>query len=138
VVLDAFSRRVVAWPIADHIRSELIVDPLQMTCDGGDLPPARRWPASDHGSPGTPQGGEIGDEPCPAQRSTDHPTIVANTGHVFTSNLIGQSEVVDQLLQRLDQRRLRPAVDRDSAVPADADLDAIVLDIKPKVSIPTG
>ncbi len=30
VVLDAFSRRVVGWSLADHIRSELVVDALQM------------------------------------------------------------------------------------------------------------
>ena len=30
VVLDAFSRRVVGWSIADHMRSELVVDALQM------------------------------------------------------------------------------------------------------------
>lgn len=30
VVLDAFSRRVVGWSIADHIRAELVVDALQM------------------------------------------------------------------------------------------------------------
>lgn len=30
VVLDAFSRRVVGWSIADHLRSELVVDALQM------------------------------------------------------------------------------------------------------------
>ena len=30
VVLDAFSRIVVGWSIADHIRSELVVDALQM------------------------------------------------------------------------------------------------------------
>jgi putative transposase len=29
VVLDAFSRRVVGWSIADHIRSELVVDAVQ-------------------------------------------------------------------------------------------------------------
>jgi len=29
-VLDAFSRRVVGWSIADHIRSELVVDALTM------------------------------------------------------------------------------------------------------------
>jgi putative transposase len=50
VVLDAFSRRVVGWSIADHIRSELVVDALQMAI-------WRRQPAdgatvahSDHGS----------------------------------------------------------------------------------------
>jgi transposase InsO family protein len=52
VVLDAFSRRVVGWSIADHIRSELFVDALQMAL-------WRRRPAagttvahSDHGSQG--------------------------------------------------------------------------------------
>ena len=29
-VIDAFSRRVVGWSIADHVRSELVVDALQM------------------------------------------------------------------------------------------------------------
>jgi putative transposase len=30
VVLDAWSRRVVGWSIVDHLRSELVVDALQM------------------------------------------------------------------------------------------------------------
>lgn len=30
VVLDAFSRRVVGWAMADHMRTELVVDALQM------------------------------------------------------------------------------------------------------------
>ena len=30
VVLDAWSRRVVGWSIADHLRSEVVVDALQM------------------------------------------------------------------------------------------------------------
>ena len=40
VVVDAWSRRVVGWSIADHIRAELVVDALQMA----DLaaPPTRR------------------------------------------------------------------------------------------------
>jgi len=49
-VLDAYSRRVVGWSIADHVRSELVVDALQMAV-------WRRQPAegqtiahSDHGS----------------------------------------------------------------------------------------
>jgi len=29
-VLDAFSRRVIGWSIADHLRAELVVDALQM------------------------------------------------------------------------------------------------------------
>jgi putative transposase len=49
VVLDAWSRRVVGWSIADHLRSELVVDALQMAI-------WRRRPTdgtvvhSDHGS----------------------------------------------------------------------------------------
>ena len=30
VVLDPFSRRVVGWSIADHMRAELVVDAIQM------------------------------------------------------------------------------------------------------------
>jgi transposase InsO family protein len=29
-VLDAYSRRIVGWSIADHLRSELVVDALEM------------------------------------------------------------------------------------------------------------
>ena len=32
VVIDAFSRRVVGWSIADHLRAELVVDALEMAC----------------------------------------------------------------------------------------------------------
>lgn len=49
-VVDAFSRRVIGWSIADHMRSELVVDALQMAI-------WRRYPNdtativhSDHGS----------------------------------------------------------------------------------------
>ena len=31
-VLDAFSRVVAGWSIADHMRAELVVDALQMAC----------------------------------------------------------------------------------------------------------
>jgi putative transposase len=30
VVLDVYSRRVVGWPIADHLRTELVIDALDM------------------------------------------------------------------------------------------------------------
>jgi putative transposase len=49
VVLDAYSRRVIGWSIADHLRAELVVDALQMAI-------WRRQPAeptvvhSDHGT----------------------------------------------------------------------------------------
>lgn len=32
VVLDTFSRRVIGWSIADHLRTELLVDALEMAC----------------------------------------------------------------------------------------------------------
>ena len=32
VVIDAWSRRVVGWSIADHLRTELVVDALDMAC----------------------------------------------------------------------------------------------------------
>ena len=49
VVIDCFSRRVVGWSIADHIRSELVVDALQMAI-WHRRPPAGAIHHSDHGS----------------------------------------------------------------------------------------
>jgi putative transposase len=50
VVLDAFSRRVVGWSIADHIRSELVVDALQMAIWRRHPPSGQTIAHSDHGS----------------------------------------------------------------------------------------
>jgi putative transposase len=49
-VLDAFSRRVVGWSIADHIRSELVVDALQMAIWRRRPPKDQTVAHSDHGS----------------------------------------------------------------------------------------
>jgi transposase InsO family protein len=57
VVLDAYSRRIVGWSIADHLRTELVVDALEMAClrrrppVGRDTSPATVF-HSDHGSQG--------------------------------------------------------------------------------------
>ena len=53
VVLDAFSRRVVGWSIADHMRSELVVDALQMAIWRRRPPPGQTIAHSDHGSTST-------------------------------------------------------------------------------------
>ncbi len=50
VVLDAWSRRVVGWSIADHIRSELVVDAVQMAIWRRRPPKGRTVAHSDHGS----------------------------------------------------------------------------------------
>jgi putative transposase len=50
VVLDAFSRRVVGWSIADHIRAELVVDAVQMAIWRRRPPVGRTVAHSDHGS----------------------------------------------------------------------------------------
>ena len=50
VVLDAFSRIVVGWSIADHIRSELVVDALQMAIWRRQPPRDQVVAHSDHGS----------------------------------------------------------------------------------------
>jgi putative transposase len=50
VVLDAWSRRVVGWSIADHIRSELVVDALQMAIWRRRPPEGTTIAHSDHGS----------------------------------------------------------------------------------------
>ena len=49
VVLDAFSRMVVGWSIADHMRAELVVDALQMAI-WRRRPPAGTVAHSDHGA----------------------------------------------------------------------------------------
>ncbi len=50
VVLDAFSRMVVGWSIADHIRAELVVDALQMATWRRRPPKGQTVAHSDHGS----------------------------------------------------------------------------------------
>ena len=50
IVLDAFSRRVVGWSIADHIRSELVVDAVQMAIWRRQPPDGQTIAHSDHGS----------------------------------------------------------------------------------------
>lgn len=49
-VLDAFSRCVVGWSIADHMRSELVVDALQMAIWRRRPAPGSTIAHSDHGS----------------------------------------------------------------------------------------
>lgn len=49
VVLDAWSRRVIGWSIADHLRSELVVDALQMAI-WRRQPPDGTVVHSDHGT----------------------------------------------------------------------------------------
>ena len=50
VVLDAFSRRVVGWSIADHVRAELVVDAVQMAIWRRRPPEGQTVAHSDHGS----------------------------------------------------------------------------------------
>lgn len=50
VVLDAFSRRVVGWSIADHIRAELVADAVQMATWRRQPPDGQTIAHSDHGA----------------------------------------------------------------------------------------
>ncbi len=50
VVVDAWSRRVVGWSIGDHMRSELVVDALQMAIWRRRPPAGQAVCHSDHGS----------------------------------------------------------------------------------------
>lgn len=50
VVVDAWSRRVVGWSIADNIRAELVVDALQMAAWRRRPPEGQAVFHSDHGS----------------------------------------------------------------------------------------
>ena len=50
VVLDAWSRRVVGWSIADHLRAELVADAVQMASWRRQPPKGQTIAHSDHGS----------------------------------------------------------------------------------------
>lgn len=50
VVLDVFSRRVVGWSIADHLRAELVVDALDMARWRRKPPTGQTVIHSDHGT----------------------------------------------------------------------------------------
>ena len=50
VVLDAWSRRVVGWSIADHLRAELVADAVQMAIWWRQPPIDQTIAHSDHGS----------------------------------------------------------------------------------------
>ena len=52
VVIDAWSRRVVGWSIADHIRAELVADAIQMATWKRQPPRDQVIAHSDHGSQG--------------------------------------------------------------------------------------
>src|SRR5215207_7193768 len=52
VVLDAWSRRVVGWSIADHLRAELVADAVQMAVWRRQPPKDQTIAHSDHGSQG--------------------------------------------------------------------------------------
>ena len=49
-VLDVYSRRIVGWSIADHLRSELVVDALEMARWRRRPPPGETVVHSDRGS----------------------------------------------------------------------------------------
>jgi len=50
VVVDAWSRRVVGWSIADHLRAELVADAVQMATWRRQPPRGQVIAHSDHGS----------------------------------------------------------------------------------------
>ena len=52
VILDAFSRRVVGWSMADHLRTELVLDALDMAISQRQPPPGLVC-HSDHGCQST-------------------------------------------------------------------------------------
>jgi putative transposase len=69
VVLDAFSRRVVGWSMADHLRTELVLDALEMAISQRQPPPGLVC-HSDHGC----QGGFNWSSQHPEQRGVDGTT----------------------------------------------------------------
>lgn len=50
VVLDAWSRRIVGWSIADHMRADVVVDAITMATWRRRPPAGQTVAHSDHGS----------------------------------------------------------------------------------------
>jgi putative transposase len=50
VVIDAWNRQVVGWSIADHLRTELVVDALDMACWRRRPDPGQTIHHADHGT----------------------------------------------------------------------------------------
>ena len=67
--VDAWSRRVVGWSIADHIRQELVVDAVQMAIWRRRRPKARplRIPTTGRNTPAGRSDGVCGPPDCSAQ-----------------------------------------------------------------------
>jgi putative transposase len=78
VVLDAFSRMVVGWSIADHLRAELVVDALQMAIWRRQPAPGRTVAHSDHGAQ-TPRGRSGGAYERPVCSAPWAPWVTAST-----------------------------------------------------------
>jgi putative transposase len=43
--MDCYSRRIVGWPLADHLRAELVVDALEMAVTSRPSPAVDRLTA---------------------------------------------------------------------------------------------
>ncbi len=90
VVLDAFSRRVVGWSIADHVRAELVVDAVQMAIWRRHPPAGQTVAHSDHGSKADSTGGRNtgvlegglrpSNHPCPRQAVVRPAMILRHRG----------------------------------------------------------
>ena len=68
VVLDVFARRVVGWSIADHLRSELVIDALDMARWRRRPPRGRPWsiPITAANTPAGPSGSGFDRPGCSA------------------------------------------------------------------------
>ena len=98
VVLDAWSRRVVGWSIADHIRSELVVDALQMAIWRRRPPAGQTVAHSDHGRP-TRRGPSV--DACAARACSGS---MGSIGDCF-DNSVAESFFGTLQLELLDEHR---------------------------------
>jgi hypothetical protein len=86
VVVDAWSRRVVGWSIADHMRSELVVDAVQMVIWRRRPPTGQCVAHSDHGR--NPTAGRSGSD---CERPGSSARWAASVTHTTTARLRASS-----------------------------------------------
>jgi len=107
-VEDVFSRQIVGWSIADHMRSELVVDALQMAT--WRRPPAAGTVVHRPGGPNTPSG-------CSGTGSAP-PGLLGSMGRVASSvdNCLIESFFSTLQRELLDTRRWTSRAELGSAI----------------------
>ena len=79
-ILDVYSRVIIGWQIADHLRTDLVLDALEMAVWRQDLSHGDLVHHSDAGCPGsTPASVTASGSPTPASPPRSGPSAIPTT-----------------------------------------------------------